>query len=190
MGREIYDIVNDMAEVLNASQMQRLQEVQVFGGEELYPTIQAKGTRLGYGLIKNHCMLDGNKRIGTHVMLVFFALNGIELRYTQKELYEMVLAVADGSLEYEDILLYYIEYSTMPKQAELKINTIGEVSVCFFAFTINCKINIIKSIISPLMSKEIGDSNCCILKTVLKNNIMDVDKIKPITHGLMPFKKA
>ena len=68
---------------------------QVFDGEELYPTIQAKGTRLGYGLIKNHCMLDGNKRIGTHVMLVFFALNGIELSYTQKELYEMVLAVAD-----------------------------------------------------------------------------------------------
>ena len=25
---------------------------QVFAGEELYPTIQAKGTRLGYGLIK------------------------------------------------------------------------------------------------------------------------------------------
>lgn len=38
--------------------------------------------------------------------------------------------------------------------------------------------------------REIGDSNCCILKTVLKNNIMDVDKIKPITHGLMPFKKS
>ena len=26
MGREIYDIINDMAEVLNASQMQKLQE--------------------------------------------------------------------------------------------------------------------------------------------------------------------
>lgn len=77
---------------------------QVFGGEELYPTIQAKGTRLGYGLIKNHCMIDGNKRIGIHAMLVFFSLNGIELRYMQKELYEMVLAVADGSLEYEDML--------------------------------------------------------------------------------------
>ena len=83
---------------------------QVFGGEELYPTIQAKGTRLGYGLIKNHCMLDGNKRIGTHVMLVFFAINGIELRYTQKELYEMVLAVADGSLEYEDMLKWILEH--------------------------------------------------------------------------------
>ena len=57
---------------------------QSFGGEELYPTIQAKAARLGYRLIKNHCMIDGNKRIGTHVMLVFLALNGIELSYTQK----------------------------------------------------------------------------------------------------------
>ena len=29
MSREIYDIINDMAEVLNASQMQKLQEVLV-----------------------------------------------------------------------------------------------------------------------------------------------------------------
>lgn len=29
MGREIYNIINDMAEVLNASQMQKLQEVLV-----------------------------------------------------------------------------------------------------------------------------------------------------------------
>ena len=46
---------------------------QVFGGEELYPTIQAKGARLGYGLIKNQCKLDGNKRIGTHEMIVIYA---------------------------------------------------------------------------------------------------------------------
>lgn len=51
---------------------------QSFGGEELYPTLQAKAARLGYGLIKNHCMIDGNKRIGTHAMLVFLAINGIE----------------------------------------------------------------------------------------------------------------
>jgi len=40
--------------------------------------------RLGYGLIKNHCMVDGNKRIGAHAMLVLLALNGVELSYTQK----------------------------------------------------------------------------------------------------------
>lgn len=83
---------------------------QVFGGEELYPTIQAKGTRLGYGLIKNHCMLDGNKRIGAHAMIVFLTLNGIELQYTQKELYEMILAVADGNLNYEDMLKWVLEH--------------------------------------------------------------------------------
>jgi len=44
-------------------------------------------------------MLDGNKRIGAHAMLVFLALNGIEMKYTQKELYETVLSVAAGSLE-------------------------------------------------------------------------------------------
>ena len=47
---------------------------QSFGGKELYPTIQAKAVRLGYGLIKNHPMIDGNKRIGAHAMLVFLAL--------------------------------------------------------------------------------------------------------------------
>ena len=83
---------------------------QSFGGEELYPTLQAKSARLGYGLIKNHCMLDGNKRIGTHVMLVFLALNGIELSYTQKELYEVILQVASGELEYEDLLKWILRH--------------------------------------------------------------------------------
>lgn len=83
---------------------------QSFGGEELYPTLQAKAARLGYGLIKNHCMIDGNKRIGTHAMLVFLAINGIELDYTQKELYETILAIADGSLEYEYLLKWILEH--------------------------------------------------------------------------------
>lgn len=83
---------------------------QSFGGEELYPTLQAKAARLGYGLIKNHCMIDGNKRIGTHAMLVFLAINGIEIDYTQKELYETILAIADGSLEYEYLLKWILEH--------------------------------------------------------------------------------
>ena len=77
---------------------------QSFGGIELYPSIQEKAVRLGYGLIKNHCMVDGNKRIGAHVMLVILALNGIELSYTQKELYVVILDVAAGKQEYEDLL--------------------------------------------------------------------------------------
>ncbi len=59
---------------------------QSYGGEELYPSIQAKAARLCYGLVKNHAMIDGNKRIGCHAMLVFLELNGYEMEYTQKEL--------------------------------------------------------------------------------------------------------
>ena len=83
---------------------------QSFAGEELYPTIHAKAARLGYGLIKNHCMIDGNKRIGAHAMLVFLAINGIEMKYTQKELYETVLAVAAGNIYYEALLQWLLEH--------------------------------------------------------------------------------
>ena len=43
-------------------------------------------------------------------MLVFLELNGIILNYTQKQLYEMILAVADGSLEYEGMLKWVLEH--------------------------------------------------------------------------------
>lgn len=81
---------------------------QEFDGEELFPTIQAKAARLGYGLIKNHAMIDGNKRIGVHAMLVFLALNGIELKYTQEELYTVILDVAAGTCSLEELLNWIV----------------------------------------------------------------------------------
>ena len=81
---------------------------QSFGGEELYPSIQAKAARLCYGLVKNHAMIDGNKRIGAHTMLAFLAVNGYELRYTQKELVDLILDIADGKKEYGDILSWIL----------------------------------------------------------------------------------
>ena len=83
---------------------------QSFDGEELYPSIQAKAARLCYGLVKNHAMIDGNKRIGAHAMLVFLVLNGYELRYTQKELTDLILDVAAGNKDYDDILQWILEH--------------------------------------------------------------------------------
>ena len=83
---------------------------QSYGDQELFPTIQAKAARLGFGLIKNHAMVDGNKRIGTHAMLVFLAINGIELQYTQQELYTEILAVASGQIGYEELLRWILEH--------------------------------------------------------------------------------
>lgn len=55
-------------------------------------------------------MVDGNKRLGTHVMLVFLALNGYELSYTQKELSDTILDLASGKIGAEDMLQWIISY--------------------------------------------------------------------------------
>ena len=83
---------------------------QSFGGKELYPSIQAKAARLCFGLVRNHAMLDGNKRLGAHTMLVFLALNGYELSYSQKELSDVILALASGDIGEKEILQWIIEH--------------------------------------------------------------------------------
>ena len=76
---------------------------QSFGGEDVYPSLQQKAARLCFGLVKNHPFVDGNKRIGAHVMLVFLALNGIELQYTQTELSNVILQLAAGTIQSSDL---------------------------------------------------------------------------------------
>lgn len=84
--------------------------VQSFSGEDVYPSIQQKAARLCFGLVKNHAFLDGNKRIGAHVMLVFLAVNDIELEYTQEELSEMILSVASGKASCDDLMKWLADH--------------------------------------------------------------------------------
>ena len=79
---------------------------QTFDGKELYPSKEEKGARLGYSLISNHSFLDGNKRIGMHVMLTFLEVNGIKLECTNDEVAKTGLAVAAGEMNYEDLLTW------------------------------------------------------------------------------------
>ena len=83
---------------------------QSFDRGDVYPSLQQKAARLGYGLIQNHAFIDGNKRIGAHVMLVFLALNGIELEYTQQDLSDTILAVAAGELHFQDMVNWIINH--------------------------------------------------------------------------------
>ena len=43
-------------------------------------------------------------------MLVFLALNGIEIDYTQKELYQIILDLASGKLELDSLTHWIIEH--------------------------------------------------------------------------------
>ena len=83
---------------------------QSFEGFSPYRSLQQKAARLGYGLVNNHPFVDGNKRIGAHAMLVFLALNGVDLDYTQDELSGIFLAIASGSAGYDDLLQWISEH--------------------------------------------------------------------------------
>ena len=77
---------------------------QTFDGQELYPTKEEKGARIGYALISNHAFVDGNKRIGMYVLLTFLETNGIKIRPTVDDVARVGLAVAAGEMQYEDLL--------------------------------------------------------------------------------------
>lgn len=83
---------------------------QTFDKAELYPTLYEKAARLGYGLVENHAFLDGNKRIAAHTMLLFLTVNGIQLKYTQKELADLFLEAASGVKGYEAINNWIIQH--------------------------------------------------------------------------------
>ena len=83
---------------------------QTFDGQSMFPSIQQKAVRLGFGLIMNHPFVDGNKRIGVHVMLTMLAMNGIELEHTQKELYEIILKVAASEATFEELLDWVLDH--------------------------------------------------------------------------------
>lgn len=83
---------------------------QSFAGTEIYPSIQQKAARLGYGLVKNHAFIDGNKRIGAHAMLIFLVLNKIDLDYMQDELSGIFLKIAAGEITQDDLLEWIITH--------------------------------------------------------------------------------
>lgn len=76
--------------------------LQTFDENELFPSVLDKAARLAFGLIKNHPFIDGNKRIGTHAMLIFLALNNIMLSYKDEELIDIILKVASGKANEND----------------------------------------------------------------------------------------
>ncbi|MDP9805826.1 death-on-curing protein [Trueperella bonasi] len=83
---------------------------QNYEGKDIFPSLHQKAARLGFGLISNHPFVDGNKRTGVHVMLVFLALNGIELEYSQKELISQISAIASGQEGYDELLDWIITH--------------------------------------------------------------------------------
>lgn len=71
-----------------------------FGETDAYPDLVDKAAVLGWHLVKNHPLPDGNKRCALVAMVVFLKLNGIGWTTPNAdEAVETMLAVAAGELD-------------------------------------------------------------------------------------------
>lgn len=67
-------------------------------GQDAYPTLHRKAAALLHSLARNHCLVDGNKRLAWLATVVFCHINGYFIEAPDDEAYKLVIAVADGSL--------------------------------------------------------------------------------------------
>jgi death-on-curing protein len=83
---------------------------QIFDGAELYPSTAAKIARMAFCLVCNHPFVDGNKRIGTYVMLVLLEINRIEVDFSDAEIIRIGLGLANGSMDDNQLLALILEH--------------------------------------------------------------------------------
>ncbi len=71
-------------------------------GEDAYPDVTQKAAVLMESIVRNHALVDGNKRLGWHAMFTFLHINGVELVAPDDDAYDLVIGVAEGRIGYEE----------------------------------------------------------------------------------------
>ena len=72
-------------------------------GQDAYDSLEHKAAALLHSLVRNHALVDGNKRLGWLATAVFLDLNGQPPDLTDDEAFDLVMAVADGTLDVDEI---------------------------------------------------------------------------------------
>lgn len=77
-----------------------------YAGQDLHPSLPEKAAAYLFHLVKNHPFVDGNKRVGLAVALVFLAMNGVRVRATDDELVDLVMGIAEGRSSKSDVAVF------------------------------------------------------------------------------------
>ncbi len=72
-------------------------------GSEFYPDIISKAATLLEALVNYHPFIDGNKRTGVIVTDLFLSQNGRNWLYTDREIVDFALNIADKRIALEQI---------------------------------------------------------------------------------------
>lgn len=68
-------------------------------GADAYPTLPEKAAALLHSVARNRALVDGNKRLALAATLAFLGMNGCRLTFSHDDAYELVMAVAIGTLD-------------------------------------------------------------------------------------------
>jgi death-on-curing protein len=75
-------------------------------GEDAYPDVWTKAAALLQSIVKNHPLVDGNKRLGWLATAVFLELNGVSaMRATNDDVYDLIVGVAAGQDSIDQIAI-------------------------------------------------------------------------------------
>jgi death on curing protein len=78
-------------------------------GKDAYPAFEDKAAALLHSLVRNHALVDGNKRLAWAAARVFHLLNGRDLTYTVDDAERLMLQPAAGELDVHDIAAWLRE---------------------------------------------------------------------------------
>jgi len=70
-------------------------------GEDAYPTLELKAAALMHSIIKNHPMIDGNKRTSWLLMVSFIWINGYKHNMSTETGFDLTLGIAESRYELE-----------------------------------------------------------------------------------------
>ncbi len=71
-------------------------------GEDAYPTLELKAAAMVHSIIKNHAMVDGNKRTSWFMLSSFLYINGYFIEMTADEGMEFTLGIATDKLSLDE----------------------------------------------------------------------------------------
>ena len=68
-------------------------------GADAYPTLESKAAAFAHSVIRNHALVDGNKRLGLAALLVTLGVNGRRLSWSNEQAYDFIMDIAEGRLD-------------------------------------------------------------------------------------------
>jgi death-on-curing protein len=81
-------------------------------GDDAYPDLNTKAAVLLESIVRNHPLVDGNKRLSWVAVVVFYGLNGVVLRAPEDPAYDRVVGVAEGRLDYAEVATQLASWAT------------------------------------------------------------------------------